>query len=490
MAMSPSEAEIDALLTASPGAPVYLIGAGGCGMSGLGHLLLDLGHRVSGADLIENEEIRQLRSRGAIVHRGHDAAHIAASDPVLVVFSPAVGETNPELSWARVHGRPAVRRAILLAALFHRQRGIAVSGMHGKTSTAALLAYALKNLSANPSHAIGALVPQLGRHARLAWPNASSPGATPPWFVIEADESDGTLHLLRAEHAIVLNVDVEHLDHFANLDAVCDEFRQFAAQVRGFLVFCADEPRLRTMFGGRANAASYGYHPTAKYRIAGRHLPAREHPTDPFRSAFDVTHRGAPLGTFAIRQLGEKNVSNAAAVVAVLHQLGYAPDVIARAIADFTGAARRQEELFADDLHRVFDDYGHHPAEVRATLRLFKELGAGRLLVVFQPHRYSRTKALLDEFATCFRDADLLWLTEIYAASESPIPGVNGASLADAVRATGQTVAFAPDLDTLSRDVRAALQPGDVVLFLGAGDITQAAHRFANELAKASRTPS
>ena len=479
--------ETSELLAANSGATIFLVGIGGCGMSGLAHLLLDLGHRVAGSDLVANEEIRQLRARGATIHLGHVAENIEAAKPFVVIFTPAVTAANPELVWARQASIPAIRRATLLAALVHRQRGICVSGMHGKTTTSALLAFALHNLSANPSHAIGALVPQLGRHARLAWSGTPATDAPPPWFVVEADESDGTLRGFHPEHAIVLNVDAEHLDHYAGIEAVCKEFRAFSRQVRGVTLFCADDPRLREMFAGQPRAISYGFASGADYRITWRAAPVRESPQAPRRSAFEMEHRGAPLGTFKLRQHGEKNISNAGAVVALLHQLGYAPEAIARAIADFAGVARRQEELFADERFRVFDDYGHHPSEIEATLRLFKELNPGRLLVAFQPHRYTRTKALLGQFATCFRDADRLWLAEIYAASEPPIPGVTGRMLAETVRATGQVVEFVAELDALRGVVRAAMEPGDILVFLGAGDITRAAHELANNLANETR---
>lgn len=474
--------QVNDLLAAHPGAAVYLVGIGGCGMSGLAHLLLDLGHRVAGSDLVVNEEIRQLRERGATIHAGHAAEHIASARPFLAIFTPAVIAANPELAWARQASIPVIRRATLLAALVHRQRGICVSGMHGKTTTSALLAFALHNLSANPSHAIGALVPQLGCQARLAWSGTSATTAPPPWFVVEADESDGTLRGFHPEHAIVLNVDAEHLDHYAGIDAVCEEFRAFSQQVRGTLVFCADDPRLREMFAGRVRTISYGFAVGADYQITRRQAPVQESPQAPIRSAFEVEHRGAPLGTFKLRQHGEKNISNAGAVVALLHQLGYAPEAIASAIAEFAGVVRRQEELFADERFRVFDDYGHHPAEIEATLRLFKELNPRRLLVAFQPHRYTRTKTLLGQFATCFRDADRLWLTEIYAASEPPIAGVTGLMLAETVRATRQAVEFVPSLDALRGAVRAAMLPGDIAVFLGAGDITRIAHELATEL--------
>jgi len=606
--------------TAAAGSTAYLVGIGGCGMSGLAHLLLDLGWRVAGSDLVANEETRQLQERGVTIHIGHQTEQLLATHPSLIVYSSAIRLDNPELQAAEQAQIPIVRRAVLLAALVNRQCGICVAGMHGKTTTSALLAFALENLSANPSYAVGALVPQLRRHARL---RQSRTGVSPaqdrvsgstletqvteqalsdgqagrlPCFVAEADESDGTLSEFRPQHAIVLNVDAEHLDYYANLDAICREFANFARQTRETLVFCADDPRLAELFARSPGAISYGFHPLATYRlvIPGRvRLPpnpdlsgaeagsAGASPSrDPSasclapRASFEVWHSGQKLGDFTFRLFGEKNISNAGAVVALLHRLGYTPSAIASAIADFTGAARRQQELFSDSRFRVFDDYGHHPAEIEATLKAFKGIGARRLLVAFQPHRYTRTQALMGEFAPCFGQADLLWVTDIYAASEPEIPSVTSAKLVEAIRAAqrevskearphpgplpqergrghgsrqpdnsrrvheasdaeqdsrspegnlrapspgaadevsakdksnsgrgeggpnqfsqspdGQslltsaaTVEYIPTLTDLRRAVRAAMLPGDVVLFLGAGDITKTAHELAAEL--------
>jgi len=481
-------------------------------MSGLGHLLLDLGHRVAGSDLAANDEMAQLIARGAQIHIGHDATKLVQAAPVLVVYSSAIRRDNPELQAAERLQIPIVRRAVLLAALLHRKHGVCVAGMHGKTTTAALFAFALDKLGANPSYAIGAQVPQLLPHARFTLESANLPPApmlgTKSWdfkdlFVAEADESDGTLREFRPAHAILLNVDAEHLDFYANLDAVCREFDNFALQVSDRVVFCADDARLSELLARRPSAVSYGFHPLAQYRIVpSRPIAPAQSPGVSHRS-FETWHNGQKLGAFTTRLLGEKNLSNAGAVIALLHQLGFAPEAIAAAIADFTGAARRQQELFSDARFRVFDDYGHHPVEIEATLKAFKSLGARRLLVAFQPHRYTRTQALMGEFATCFKDADRLWVADIYAASEPEIPGVTSAKLVEAITQAGSsgresahssligdqnrltltaTVEYIPSLPDLRRAVRAAMLPGDVVLFLGAGDITKTAHELAAEL--------
>jgi UDP-N-acetylmuramate--L-alanine ligase/UDP-N-acetylenolpyruvoylglucosamine reductase len=387
---------------------------------------------------------------------------------------------NPELQAAAELKLPIVRRAILLAAFVNRQRGICVAGMHGKTTTSALLTYALEKLGAKPSYAVGALLPQMPAHARCS-------AGLEIWFVAEADESDGTLREFHPAHSIVLNVDSEHLDYFADVQAVCREFDRFVANTREWVVFCADDERVAEMMAKRAGAISYGFNPLAQYRIESN-VQSPESKVIGATTEFGVWLRGEKLGEFTIRLLGEKNISNAGAVIALLHQVGYSPSAISAAIADFRGAARRQEELFADENYRVFDDYGHHPNEVRAVLRAFKQLNLHRLVVVFQPHRYTRTLKLMSEFAASFADADKLLLTEVYAASEREIPGANSAALADALRARGQSVEFVAALADVAPAVLAAIQPGDLILFLGAGDITKAAQEVAHTLRIRTRT--
>jgi UDP-N-acetylmuramate--L-alanine ligase/UDP-N-acetylenolpyruvoylglucosamine reductase len=375
-------------------------------------------------------------------------------------------------------GIPVARRAALLSALCQRQRGICVAGMHGKTTTTALLAFALEQLRASPSYAVGALVPQLVPHARFS--TAPHPSAQ-PWFVVEADESDGSLCMFRPVHAIVLNVDEEHLDHYHNLENICRIFETFTQQTEQRVVYCADDPRLCQFLAHRPQAVSYGFSPQAQYRIeAGPHNGSWR---------FGLIHQGRLLDEFEVRLVGEQNLSNAAAVVALLHQVGYEPDQIAQAIAPFRGAARRQQQLFRDERFRVFDDYGHHPREIVATIQALRTLGGKRLLVAFQPHRFTRTQHLIDQFATCFKGVDRLWITEIYAASEEAIPGVDGRALAAAVQRQSQAVEFIPSLDELFGVVRAALQPGDTLLFLGAGDITRVAREMAVKLAEERDRP-
>ncbi len=457
-----------------PSARVYLVGAGGCGMSALGHLLLDLGCWIGGSDLVANESIVQLNARGADIQAGHNAERLVAAEPNLLVYSSAIAKDNPELKAALERGIPVVRRAVLLAALLHRKTGICVAGMHGKTTTSSLLAYALRELGVAPSFAIGSHVPQLNPHAHFV--RAHDP-QHPDFFVIETDESDGTLRQFSPDYSILLNVDEEHLDYFADFQAVCTEFEQFAKQTRKLLVYCSDEAPLRDLLSNKYRAVSYGFGPEAAYRIKFTDDGCKG-----TGSEFELWRDDEKVGVFAISLLGEKNVSNAAAVITLLHELGYSAQQIAGAIYGFRGAARRQQELFRDDRFRVFDDYGHHPAEIEATIKAMHGLSPQRLLVAFQPHRYTRTRQLLKQFATCFKGADVLWITDIYSANETEIPGVSSQKLADAVRQESQQVEYVPTLDELRKAIRTVMQPGDVVLFLGAGDITTAAHQVAADL--------
>ncbi len=483
--MSPlSPDQINGILDEPRGAVVYLVGAGGCGMSGLGHLLLDLGCAVHGSDLSLNEEILQLRARGAEIHLAHEPRQLLAARPSLVVYSSAIRSANAELQAAREAGVPIIRRAALLAALQRRQRGVCVAGMHGKTTTTALLAFGLDRLGAGASHAIGALAPQIGRHARFGGLEERAGGRPWPardrWFVAETDESDGTLRGFAPEHVILLNVDAEHLDYYANLEAVCREFEEFASLATGLTVFCADDEHLSRGCAGRPRAVSYGFNPLAAYRVALGPKAGRD---DGGLTRFTIWHGGKELGVFETALLGEKNVLNATAVVAFLHQIGYAAPDIAASLREFRGAARRQQEVFHDHRFRVFDDYGHHPREIQATLAALRGLGGRRLLVAFQPHRFTRTFHLAAEFARCFQGADQLWLAEVYAAGETEIPGVSGGLLAELIRAQGQRVDFVPNLADMNTAIRAAMEPGDIVLYLGAGDIT----RLAGEMAAALR---
>lgn len=461
----------------APSSSIYLVGAGGCGMSGIGHLLIDLGYSVRGSDQSDNVFTKSLRERGATISIGHSAEQFRQANASLVIYTPAIRSDNPELLAAQQMQIPIGRRSSALAALMKRQRGICVTGMHGKTTTSALLAYALERMGADPSYAVGATVPQLANHARF-----SAAARDRALFVAETDESDGSLPEFAPEHAIILNVDEEHLEYYESLERVCQEFQLFASRVAGKLVFCADDPRLVRLFAGKPYAVSYGFNPSANYHVEVDRGEGAADGQSAGRTRFKLYRRGECVGSFHTRLLGAMNVSNAAAVATLLLELGFDADDIADGFADFAGAGRRLEEIYHDRDVRVFEDYGHHPEEIEVTLNALKELGAQRLLVAFQPHKYTRTRLLLRQFAQSFHAADKVWISEVYPAGEAEIPGVSGVVLSGAIDETGQPAQFVSGLEELRRAVREEIRPGDLVLFLGAGDITRAARLLADEL--------
>jgi len=452
-------------IVARPESRIHLIGVGGSGMSALARLLLGRGLRVSGSDLRGSEEIDRLLLLGLVYHPRHEAILVHEKD--MVVYSSAIGEGNPEREEAKKLGIPGVRRAELLAVLAESRRSIVVAGMHGKTTTSAMLTHVLREAGRHPSHYVGAEVPLL--RASAAWAEGEE-------FVIEGDESDGTLTCFRPAHAILLNIEEEHLDHYGNLKKILETFSRFRDQTTGTLVYCADDENTALLCSQRPTAVSYGLGELAHYRAVN--VISRN-----FVSEFEVLRHGVPLGTVSLNIPGSQNVSNALGVVAMATELELPFAVIAQALREFRGAKRRFEVKYKSDAFMVVDDYAHHPTEIRATLAAARSGGWKRTVALFQPHRYTRTQLLKDEFATAFRDADLLFLTDVYAASEAPIEGVSGATIADAVRADGHTaVHYETDLHRLQQLAARELEPGDLVLTLGAGNIHETATLFATEL--------
>ena len=432
-------------------APVHLVGISGCGMACLGHLLLDRGFAVSGSDLTRNGFSRALADRNAVIFQGHDADRLSKNRPELVIYSSAVPRDNSELVGARRLGIPTVRRAVFLAAVLALQRSVCVAGMHGKTTTAALLAFVLRDLGVAASYAAGGDALQLPAPAADVGEDlAADEKSGRPWFVAEIDESDGGLRDFHPDELILLNIDDEHLDYFVSVDRVRAEFESLAERTGGGSVFCADDGDLIEMFSNRSDAVSYGYHPLADYRIE----------LDPFDYAqpamerFGLWFRGRLVGRFTLQLAGRANVSNAAAAVVWLLRQGFGAKEIAGAVARFKGVRRRQEVLFSDSRFCVMDDYAHHPTEIRETIQAVRRRAPKRLIAVFQPHRYTRTERLMQQFASCFDDADRVWLTEIYSAREKPIPGVSGEALAAAMRQSGRRLEWESSLDGFGKGSR------------------------------------
>lgn len=461
--------ELGAFLRGNP-RRLHFIGINGCGMSGIAKLCLARGHRVTGSDLSPNGVAEKLRQVGATVFHGHDAANLGDAD--LVVYTSAVKLDNPELREAQRMHVPTVRRALALAAWMNGTRGIGVSGTHGKTTTSAMIAHALVRADARPSWCIGAHIPVLGDNAAAG---------TSDLFVAEVDESDGTLTAFESTFGVITNIEEDHLDFFSDLQAIMDAFRQFAGQTKDTLFVCADDKHALRVADeirrrGAPRVVTYGFNPEADFRVAGL-------VRDGFTSGFEVVHGGQRLGRLSLIIPGEQNVVNACGAVAVAVTLGMPFAKVAAALGEFTGAARRFQRKFEGRDILVIDDYAHHPTEIKATLAAARGLGRRRVLAAFQPHRYTRTKLLKEQFATAFGEADELFLTDIYAASEPPIEGIDGRSLFDAIQRAGHTnVEFIADLSSLAARLHERAGAGDVILILGAGDIDKVADDLAARL--------
>jgi UDP-N-acetylmuramate--alanine ligase len=442
---------------------IHLIGVCGSGMSGLARLLLAQGHILSGSDLVPAADAADYIPEGVRYFEGHAAGNVEGAD--LVVFSSAIAVENPERVATNEKNILSVRRAECLVVLSDEKSAYVVAGSHGKTTTSSMLTHVLRQADQNPSHYIGAQVPLLGANA--AWTEGKP-------FVVEADESDGTLALFSPQASLILNIEEEHLDYYHNIEEIVAVFAALCERTKGPIVYCADDKNAMLLCSHAEHAVSYGISELATFR-------ALEVRLQNFSSRFTVLREGKLLGEVVLEVPGAQNVSNALGVVALATELGIAWNQIVSALAEFRGAARRFEVKFHSGDYMVVDDYAHHPTEIKATLAAAKNSGWKRVLALFQPHRYSRTKALLGEFASAFHDANQVFITEIYAASEAAMAGVTGEAVADTVRGAGHTqVKYEATLGRLRAAVNAVLEPGDLVITLGAGDI----HRVALHLAQ------
>jgi UDP-N-acetylmuramate--alanine ligase len=441
---------------------IHLVGIGGAGMSGIAEVLLTLGFKITGSDVHESESIARLRELGGHILIGHAASNIG--DAQVVVVSSAVGADNPEIQAARAKLVPVIPRAEMLAELMRLKFGVAIAGAHGKTTTTSMTAAVLAQAGLDPTLVIGGKVNALGSHARLGRGDL---------LVAEADESDGSFLRLSPTIVAVTNMDREHLDHYGTIERLEAAFLEFVNRVPfyGLSVLCADDARLRAMLPSVVKR----YH-TYGLRKEGGERPPDFHAFDislkGWESEFRAAFRGQPLGPFRLAVPGLHNVANALAAIAIGMELDVPVDLIRKGLAAFNGVERRFQLRGEKADVMVVDDYGHHPTEIRATLAAARQISGRRLVVLFQPHRFTRTRDLMEEFAHAFREADLVFLTEIYPAGEAPIPGVGGERLADAVRESGHpAVTWVPRKEGLMDAVRPILRQGDLVLTLGAGDI-------------------
>jgi UDP-N-acetylmuramate--alanine ligase len=454
---------------------VHFVGIGGIGMSGIAELLLNLGYRVSGSDLRESDITRRLAGLGGQIAFGHKAENVT-DDVDVVVTSSAVKKSNPEVAAARLRGIPVIPRAEMLAELMRVKEGVAIAGSHGKTTTTSLIATVLEHAGLEPTAVVGGKLNALGSNARLG---------TGRYMVVEADESDGSFLHLSPTIAVITNIDPEHLDHYGTMEALTQAFIDFADRVPfyGLAVLCFDHPVVQSLLPRlQKRHVTYGISPQADWRADDVRLEG-------FEARFNVIHRGKRLGEVGLKMVGAHNVLNSLAAFAVGHELGIDFADTAEALAGFQGVQRRFTVRGEAKGIMVVDDYGHHPAEVRATLAGARAAFPHRRLVVaFQPHRYSRTRDLLGEFATAFNEADVLFLTEIYAAGEEPIPGVSGERLFEAVRGCGHRDAnFVPARGDLAQRIAARAYSGDVVITLGAGDITHTGEELLAALGGGAR---
>jgi UDP-N-acetylmuramate--alanine ligase len=449
---------------------IHLVGVAGSGMSGLAALLLELGHDVAGSDKATTQETSRLERLGLRFRGPHRAED--ARENELIIFSSAIRMENPILTAARGSGVPAVRRAEALAALMRGKRGIVVAGMHGKTTTSAMAAHVLAEGGLHPSYYVGAEIPILGRNAH--WDPRGE------YFVAEGDESDGTLEFFHPEHALILNIEEEHLDFYADLAAIEKVFSALIAQTTGTIFYSADDPHALRLCRS-ASAISFGLSDQADYR--GDNLKLEN-----FSSHFAVYRRGERLGDVLLNVPGRHNIHNALGVIALAAELGIGFDKVAGALRHFEHARRRFEIKYASDRFLLVDDYAHHPTEIRATLKTARAAGRKRVLTMFQPHRYSRTQALRKQFGAAFDDADKVVVTDVYAASETPIPGITGQTIADEIRQHGHPgVTYQPQLQRVHCDVGNMIDDGDLVLSLGAGNIHEQLSILAADLVIAEK---
>ena len=438
---------------------VHFIGVGGIGMSGLAEILRTLEFDVSGSDLRAGENTKNLERLGVRIDIGHRADNVHGAD--VVVYSSAIDYENPEVREARLHGIPVIPRAEMLAELMRVKYGIAIAGSHGKTTTTSLVATVLRAAGFDPTVVVGGRMSSLGSNARLGEGNM---------LVAEADESDGSFLRLTPTIAVVTNIDPEHLDYYKTHEILKDAFVQFIEKVPfyGLAVLCLDHPHVQDLLPRiQRRHVTYGLSPQATYHARGLNFRG-------LSTNFVAFNRDKSLGEFTVRMPGQHNVLNTLAAIAVADELEVPLDVVKDALSTFHGVARRFTVVDEVDGVALVDDYGHHPAEVEATLNAARRAYDGRILVAFQPHRYSRTENLFDEFTRAFNNADQLFLTDIYAAGEKPIPGITSQHLADAIAQHGHhSVKYAPDRAAMSAELARSAKPGDVVIALGAGDINK-----------------
>jgi len=449
---------------------IHFVGIGGIGMSGIAEVMHQLGYKVQGSDAADSYVVEKLRKAGIPVAIGHSPDNLG--DAAVIVCSTAIKENNPEFQTAAERRLPRVRRAEMLAELMRMQKTVAVAGTHGKTTTTSMIAALLDSGGVDPTVINGGIINRYGSNARLGKSD---------WWVIEADESDGSFLRLDGTIAVVTNIDPEHLEHYGTFDAVKDAFVEFVENVPfyGLAVLCVDHPEVQNIIGRIRDRriVTYGFSALADVR-ADNVTPV------PGGSTFDVLilDKEGERRSLAVHIPipGRHNVQNALAAIAVALELGISDEAIVAGFERFEGVKRRFTKVGEADGAIIIDDYAHHPTEIRAVLAAAREGAEGRVIAVMQPHRFTRLQSLMDEFQNAFNDADVVFVTPVYAAGEEPIEGVDAAALVDGLRAHGhRMVRTVENLDELCRELRDLAAEGDMVICMGAGDITKWAGALA-----------
>jgi len=444
---------------------IHFVGIGGIGMSGIAEVLLNLGYKISGSDLKSSAVTQRLATLGATISEGHQAENISGAE--VVVVSSAVPPDNPEIAEARALHIPVIQRAEMLAELMRLKYGIAIAGMHGKTTTTSMVAAVLAAGGLDPTVVVGGRVDAMGSNARLG---------KSQYLVAEADESDRSFLKLSPILAVVTNIDREHMDCYRSMKDVKRAFLDFMDRLPfyGMVVACNDDPLLRRLFPQvRRRLVTYGTRRGSDFQI--KLDKAKTKPDAKLgTSHFQVSYRGEALGDFTLHVPGMHNVLNATAAIAVGVGLDILVPQIHSALASFVGVDRRFQLRGTAAGVSVIDDYGHHPTEIRATLEAARQCGYRKVHVIFQPHRYTRTQSLMDEFATAFENADSVLVLDIYPAGEEPIPEITGEALVRRIRDNGVTpVRFVSSFEDAATSAIAGAEEGDMILTLGAGSVSQ-----------------
>jgi UDP-N-acetylmuramate--alanine ligase len=459
--------------------PVHFVGIGGIGMSGIAEIMLKIGYSVQGSDAKASANTDRLEKLGARVFIGHDAGHIGDGVSA-VVYSTAVKSTNPEMVVARERRIPLVRRAEMLAELMRLQFSIAVGGTHGKTTTTSMVAAILDAGGLDPTVVNGGIINAYGTNAKVG---------DGDWIVVEADESDGSFLRLKSTVAIVTNIDPEHLDHYGDFDGVRKAFVDFVENIPfyGFAAVCLDHPEVQRLVASIDNRrlVTYGVNPQAMVRADNVEMK-------PDGCRFDVVVQGQGLAALDepiritglhLPMAGWHNVANALAAIAVARELDVSDEAIRAGLAGFGGVRRRFTTTGIVGGVRIVDDYGHHPVEIAAVLKAARQVAEGRVIAVVQPHRFTRLESLMEEFSTCFSDADAVFVADVYAAGETPIEGIDKDALVEGIRRFGhRSVQALESVEALPGVIAAEARDGDLVVLLGAGDITQWAYALPGQM--------